>query len=194
MIKSYTMIFNQNYTDKSFVISGSTKEFKEQLMALGGRYNPNLKTGPGFIFSNKKEQEVKDFINNKNSDNNSNNNDILSLDKNVINKVNSKIKSPLPSTNSSFNYPNRFIGSDGLSYQIIITTCPLPYLDQKVTVKYSDSSFNSIVSNINDSSPVNDIILTYQENDTTKQTRAIILNGKWQVYLLDVDHELIFHQ
>ena len=188
------MIFNENYTDKSFVISGSTKEFKEQLMALGGRYNPKLKTGPGFIFSNKKEQEVKDFLNNNNNNNNDNDNnyDILATNKGKI--TNTKIKSALPSTNSSFNYPNRFIGSDGLSYQIIITTCPLPYLDQKVTVKYTDSSFDSVISNVNNSSPVNDIILTYQENDISKQTRAIILNGKWQVYLLDIEHELIFHQ
>jgi len=193
------MIFNQNYTDKSFVVSGSTKEFKDQLMTLGGRYNPNLKTGPGYIFSNKKEQEVKDFINNKSSS--STDKDILSIDQDTTNKTNKinttnkiNMKSPLPSTSSSFNYPNRFIGSDGLSYQIIITTCPLPFLNQKVTVKYADSSFDCVVSNINDGSVINDIILTYQENDITKQTRAIILNTKWQLYLFDINHEIIFHQ
>lgn len=190
-----------NYSNYSFVVSGATKEYKEQLMALGGKYNPNLKTGPGYIFSNKKEQEVRDFIDNptnKSLDSDmlsikqNNKKDILSIDSPLI-KKNTTIKSPLLSTKSSISYPNRFVGSDGLQYQIIIETCPLPYLNQKVTVKYNDNSFDGIVSNINDGSPINDIILTYQENEVDKQTRAIIINGKWQIYLLDVNHELIFH-
>jgi len=194
-----------NYSDKSFVVSGSTKEFKEQLMALGGRYNPHLTTGPGYIFSNNKEQQVRNFINKHNE---SFGNDILLVTNKTIksptaNKtikspslsVNKIVKSPLPSTTSSINYPNRFISSDELLYQIIIETCPLPYVDQKVTVKYMDNDnvLDCIVSNINDGSPVNDITLTYQEDNIDRQTRAIILNGKWQIYLLESSHELIFH-
>lgn len=200
-----------NYKGKSFVVSGSNKEFKDQLMVLGGKYNPHLSTGPGFIFFNKREneeQEVTDFVFQQNQllghkDGlinkdllliNNNKKDILSLDNKLpLVKKNTTVKSPLLSTNSLLNYPNRFIGSDGLQYQIIIQTFPLPYLNQKVTVKYNDNSFDGIVSNINDDSVINDIILTYQENDVTKQTRAVILNCKWQIYLLDVNHELIFH-
>lgn len=208
-----------NYTDKSFVVSGSTKEFKEQLMALGGRYNPHLKTGPGYIFSNKKEQEVTDFVENHNNSvsndlsiikpaktitTNKSSNDILLVDNQLNkpvkssynnNRVNNTIKSPLLSTSSSLKFPNRFVGSDNLSYQIIIETCPLPLLNQKITVKYTDvdNQFETSVSSINNGSPINDIILTYVEDSTDKQTRAVILNGKWQIYLMESNHELIFH-
>ena len=206
-----------NYSDKSFVVSGSSKDFKEQLIALGGRYNPHLKTGPGYIFSNKKEQEVTDFIETHNNSvsndlsiikppktitTNKSSNDILLVDyqlnkplkSSYNNRINNIIKSPLLSTSSSLNFPNRFVGSDNLSYQIIIETCPLPLLNQKVTVKYTDvdNQFESFVSSINDGSPINDIILTYVEDSTDKQTRAIILNGKWQIYLMESNHELIF--
>jgi hypothetical protein len=185
-----------NYKGKSFVVSGSTKEFKDQLMALGGKYNPHLTTGPGFIFFNKREneeQEVTDFVNNHNKSLN-NNGDLLTINKTIKSPSSSNktetVRSPIPSTKSSINYPNRFIGSDGLSYQIIIETCPLPYLNQKVTVKYNDGGFDSTVSNINDGSPINDITLTYQEED--KQMRAIIENGKWQIHGFLQNHELIF--
>lgn len=198
-----------NYSDKSFVVSGSTKEYKEQLMALGGRYNPNLKTGPGYIFSNKKEQEVTEFVNmqnnsntnanvNINQQNNQSKTDILSLDnkkpnvKYQIVKKDTTIKSSLPSMNSSIQYPNRFVGSDGLSYQIIIETCILPYINQKVKVKYDGNEFEATVFELNSISPVNDITLSYQEDNIEKKTKAIIMNGKWQIHLFSVVHELIF--
>jgi len=196
-----------NYSDKSFVVSGSTKEFKEQLMALGGRYNPNLKTGPGYIFSNKKEQEVTEFVNmqnnsntnvNINQQNNQSKTDILSLDnkkpnvKYQIIKKDTTIKSSLPSMYSSIQYPNRFVGSDGLSYQIIIETCILPYINQKVQVKYDGNEFEATVSELNNISPINDITLSYQEDNIEKKTKAIIMNGKWQIHLFSVVHELIF--
>lgn len=48
-----------DYSDKAFAIVGETKEIKEILKSLGGRYNPHLNCGAGWIFSKKKEQEVK---------------------------------------------------------------------------------------------------------------------------------------
>jgi hypothetical protein len=241
------MNINLNYTDKSFTVSGSTKDHKEKLMALGGKYNPHLKTGPGYFFGNKKEAEVREFIesinngslyldkkqdilslenndnNNNNNDNNNNNNnnnnknydnnnnnkrDILLTNNNNNNNNNNNKnyngkkdnigslindRSSLPSTNTVVNYPNRFIAADNLSYQIIVQTCVLPHVNQKVTVNHTSGSFDSTVTNINDGSSINDILLTYQEDDTTKQTRAVIIDGKWQIHLLAVDHELIFH-
>jgi len=194
------MNINLNYTDKSFTVSGSTKDHKEKLMALGGKYNPHLKTGPGYIFGNKKEDEVREFIESINNSD-SKDQDILSIN-NTNNTNNSnkkkltiidKSKSSLPSTNTVLNYPNRFIAADNLSYQIIVQTCFLPYVNQKVTVNHTNGSFDSTVIDINDGFSVNDILLTYQEDDITKQTRAVIINGKWQIHLLAVDHELIFH-
>ena len=55
------------YTDKSVVIKGDTKKYKEDLKKLGGRWNPNLtdKEGNkfgGWIFSIKREPELLVFI------------------------------------------------------------------------------------------------------------------------------------
>lgn len=50
----------------SFVVRGDTKNIKEELKKLGGKYNANLTGGAGWIFSKKKEQSVREFLN-KNS-------------------------------------------------------------------------------------------------------------------------------
>jgi hypothetical protein len=53
----------QSYTDKSFVVLGrKTKEFKDELKVYG-RFNPHLKCGPGWIFSNKDKDAVEKIVN-----------------------------------------------------------------------------------------------------------------------------------
>lgn len=51
------------YSAKAFAVFGNTKSIKEQLKALGGRFNGRLKRGaeiaPGWIFSKKREIELK---------------------------------------------------------------------------------------------------------------------------------------
>jgi len=56
------------YTDKSIAVFGETKPFATQLKAFGGKFNPNLKNGPGWIFSKTKEPELMEFINQVNQD------------------------------------------------------------------------------------------------------------------------------
>lgn len=58
------------YTTKSIAITGSdTKEFEEDLSAIGGFFNKYLKCGPGWIFSKREESKVvsllKKLINNE---------------------------------------------------------------------------------------------------------------------------------
>jgi len=68
-IKAPTGIEFMRYSEKAFVLTGSgTKEIKDHLMSLQGRYNRFL-TNPitgekmaGWVFSNKKEEEVKKLI------------------------------------------------------------------------------------------------------------------------------------
>lgn len=51
------------YSDKSFAVIGEqTILYRDELMELGGTYNPNLKCGKGWIFSNKHTDEVKNFL------------------------------------------------------------------------------------------------------------------------------------
>lgn len=56
----------QDYSEKSVAIFGDTKTFINKMKDLGGRFNPNLthngeKTA-GWIFSNKKKQDLINFI------------------------------------------------------------------------------------------------------------------------------------
>lgn len=48
-----------DYSDKAIAVVGDTRAIKETLKSLGGRYNPHLNCGAGWIFSKKKEQEVR---------------------------------------------------------------------------------------------------------------------------------------
>ena len=49
----------EDYTDKSFVVFGETKNYKDALKELGGKYNSNLKVGPGWIFSKANREKVQ---------------------------------------------------------------------------------------------------------------------------------------
>ena len=57
-----------DYTEKSFVVVGDTKNLKDKLKELGGRYNPNL-THPetkeklaAWIFSKKQKEKIQTFL------------------------------------------------------------------------------------------------------------------------------------
>lgn len=53
----------KDYTDKSFVLCGEeTKNHKDYIKELGGKWNSNLKTGPGWIFSMNQKEKVHELI------------------------------------------------------------------------------------------------------------------------------------
>jgi len=56
-----------NYSEKAIVIYGQTKEYKDNLKQLGGRFNPYLtiegKRTAAWIFSKRRETELINFIN-----------------------------------------------------------------------------------------------------------------------------------
>lgn len=47
-----------DYSEKSFAAVGDTKAVKLQLMQLGGKFNPALRCGAGWIFSKKRLAQV----------------------------------------------------------------------------------------------------------------------------------------
>ncbi|GEM_PF-3093961 len=51
-----------DYSEKAIVVTGNTKLFKTEIKKLGGRYNPRLKCGQGWVFSVKKRDEVEDLV------------------------------------------------------------------------------------------------------------------------------------
>ena len=59
-----------NYSEKALVVFGDTRPIRDQLKALGGRFNPRLthneQKKAGWIFSKFKEQEVRNLLGIKN--------------------------------------------------------------------------------------------------------------------------------
>ena len=51
------------YSEKAIVLRGNTKPIKDQLKELGGSFNFKLKGGPGWIFSKKRESEIRKTFN-----------------------------------------------------------------------------------------------------------------------------------
>ena len=55
-----------DYNEYSFAVIGeTTRQYKEELKELGGRYGPHLKCGAGWIFSKKSGSKVKSFFHKK---------------------------------------------------------------------------------------------------------------------------------
>ena len=55
-----------NYSEKAIAVFGNTKDIKDHLSALGGKFNPSLKQNdervPGWVFPTGKREEVKKII------------------------------------------------------------------------------------------------------------------------------------
>ena len=57
------IVTGERYNKLSFVVRGDTEIIKENLKQLGGRWNPNLKNGAGWLFNIKKHTaSVNDFF------------------------------------------------------------------------------------------------------------------------------------
>lgn len=75
----------EDYSSKSIVVYGETKIYKEKLKELGGKYNGNLSVGPGWIFSNKKKEEIIEWQQSLSSN-------ISNFDNNEVEKLREEIK------------------------------------------------------------------------------------------------------
>ena len=52
----------ENYSEKAFAVFGSTKEFKDLLLASGGGFYHNLNGSPGWTFSKRRLGEVQKLV------------------------------------------------------------------------------------------------------------------------------------
>lgn len=59
---SFSDINITDYSDRSVVVRGDTRKYKEDLKKLGGKYNGRLADGPGWIFPKSGEKELKKFV------------------------------------------------------------------------------------------------------------------------------------
>lgn len=59
MSQNYTI---EQYSERAIVVRGNTEPIKDMLLDLGGKYNPALKGGNGWIFPNFKKAKVEELI------------------------------------------------------------------------------------------------------------------------------------
>lgn len=52
-----------SYSDKAVAVVGDTEQNKDRLRALGGKYNPYLRCGKGWIFPRYKEASIRSAFN-----------------------------------------------------------------------------------------------------------------------------------
>ena len=55
-------IFIEEYTDRSVVVRGETRQYKEDLKKIGGKYNSRLRGEPGWIFPKSKQDVIVKFM------------------------------------------------------------------------------------------------------------------------------------
>jgi hypothetical protein len=58
----FTDLKLRDYTDKSFVVQGKTHNYRVDLKTLGGKYNPNLEGGPGWVFELSRKKDIVNYI------------------------------------------------------------------------------------------------------------------------------------
>ena len=51
-----------DYSEKAIAVTGDTRQISGELKRIGGRFNPRLTCGPGWIFSKRKEAELRAFL------------------------------------------------------------------------------------------------------------------------------------
>ncbi len=61
--KEISNVIIEKYTDKAIVVRGETKTYKEKFTDLGGKWNPNLEGGAGWIFPKTSLDKVQKLVN-----------------------------------------------------------------------------------------------------------------------------------
>lgn len=96
----------------------------------------------------------------------------------------------------SVDFPNLFTAADGLTYQIIIYTAPIPEIGQHVILTIGDQNTEFSVTSIQKNTmPIDDITITQiqiEGNEPPSPLRAIIMNGKWKIEGIHDEHILTF--
>ena len=163
----------EDYSDKSFVVLGdSTRIYKNQLRELGGRFNRNLKTGPGWIFSKKSQEKVMDFL--------------MSVESNCQSPTN------LPDMNSSTGLPQ--VPKSTLStnkFRWVKYKVFQPSDNMKVVLKTKQGNSNGRVVQTESSRNDGVVDTAYVEFDGSTSL-AVFCRGKWQIFGYFEDHTIYF--
>lgn len=94
----------------------------------------------------------------------------------------------LPGTATTVNYPNLFTAADGLTYQIMVITVPLPEAGQRVHLAVGDVQIPYHISEVEKAYSA----LMLKDGTDTELSRIVIIGDKWQICGFDDAHEILF--
>lgn len=106
-----------------------------------------------------------------------------------------------PAQTIPVNFPNMFTAADGLTYQILLYTVPVPLVHQPMQLKIGTSTLDyTVLRYAKEGGPIDDILVmpvpkkdeTTDTNAVTAPSRAVIINGKWQIFGLTDEHTITF--
>ena len=160
----------EDYSEKSFAVFGDTKEHKDTLKALGGRFNRYLKvdgeTKLGWIFSKQRQEDVVEFIMKANAGE-------------TDYKLPESASTDLPTVNPRKNQ----------KYQYVKYKVYRPRDGQIVQLKVSGKTVDGEIVKIETH---NDIVDTVYVDFEGQTSMGVISRGKWQIWGYNVSHSLFF--
>ena len=164
------MFLKEDYSEKSFAVYGNTREHKDTLKALGGKFNKYLKIDGerkvGWIFNKQKQENVVEFIMKANSGQ-------------TDYQLPISDTTGLPTVNPQKNQKYQFV-----KYKVY-----KPRDGQKVQLKVSGKTVDGEIVKIETH---NDIVDTVYIDFDGQTSMAVISRGKWQIWGYNVSHSLFF--
>ena len=169
------LLVKENYTDKSFVVYGQTKKYKDFFGPLG-KFNKNFTIDgekiEGWIFSKKQQEKVMEFVQKVNSG------EILA--------PNSELPTAL---STSTSLPTVNVPQKNSTYQFVKFKIYKPSEGQHVNLKVDGKVIEGRVVKVETH---NDIVDTVYIDFDGKTSAAMIINGNWQINGYFTKHFLFF--
>ena len=170
-----------DYSDKSFVVHGElTRKYKDNLKALGGRFNKNLthngKNLTGWVFGLKNKEKVMEFVMSVNTDNESSSESLPNM--NDIGQPTIDVLSASSATNTSV-------------YQFVKFKIYRPREGQKVRLNTGGKTVHGTVTKT-ESHNNDGVIDTVHISFDGKTSLGVICRSKWQIFGYFADHVLFF--
>lgn len=178
-------VMMSDYSEKSFMVYGNTKPYKDSLRNMGGRFNKYLKIGeekvPGWIFPNKCKEEVANFV--------------LSVNSGEIVQT----ETELPSSSNTLPTVSAPRNTNSTSYQWVKFKIFRPRESQRAQLTTEDKSSGKTVrtkmeGNVIKIESHNDIVDTVyiQFEGQESPSLGVICRGKWQIFGYFKEHSLFF--
>ena len=176
-----TLLVKENYSDKSFVVYGPTKKYKDDFGNLGGRFNKNLTIGGetvmGWVFSKKAQEKVMEFVSRVNSG------EVISSTSTTSSEI--PIEGSASSGLPTVSVPN----SNNGSFQYVKFKIYKPSVGQKVNLKADGKTTEGKVIRVESH---NDIVDTVYVDFNGATSLAMICGQEWKIFGYGVRHSIFF--